>query len=55
MSLSKSPKGNPSVMKTLKIYLEEHNEISEVGYGLINLGIWILADDEYSFNDNRHC
>ena len=32
-------------MKTLKIYLDEHNEKSEVGYGLVNLGIWFLADD----------
>lgn len=55
MSLSKSPKGNPSVMKTLKIYLDEDNEKSEVSYGLENLHISFLVDDEYNFNNNRHC
>ena len=45
MSLSKSPKGNPSVMKTLKIYSDEHNEKSEVGYSLTNLRILSLVDD----------
>ena len=42
-------------MKTLKIYLDEHNEKSEVGYGLTNLRILSLVDDEYSFDNNRHC
>ena len=32
-------------MKTLKTYLEEHNEKSEVGYGLTNLRILSLVDD----------